>query len=159
MRIKLMIIQPPPPAFEGRLTSPLWLPPTQESSTQFKTLYYICLGKALDVANYGLFKNSGRPDALKFLVVIAQTKSTDDVNRAARDLRNSAVNILSAWSGKRNSHRDDLQSIVSPPKHYNLFGDGGSSVDKLALLIVKRIRHGMFWIYWETEKLYILFSS
>jgi hypothetical protein len=40
-----------------------------------------------------------------------------------------------------------------------LFGDGGSSVDKLALLIVKRIRHGMFWIYWETEKLYILFSS
>ena len=96
----------------------------------------------MNLANYGLFKNSGRPDAVKFLVIIAQTKSTDDVNLAARDLRNSGVNILSAWSGKRGLNRDDLQSIVSPPKHYNLFRDEKNSVDKLAPLIVKRIRYG-----------------
>ena len=100
------------------------------------------VGKALDLVNYGLFKNSGRPEALKFLVVIAQAKSTDDVNRAARDLRNSGVNILSAWSGNT-IYRDDLQSIVSPPKHFNLFKDSGNSVDKLAPLILRRIRYGM----------------
>ena len=99
------------------------------------------IGKALDVANYGLFKNSGRPGVLKFLVVIAQTKSTDDVNRAARKLRNSGVNILSAWSGKRGLLRDDLQSILSPPKQYNLFKGGEGLMYKLAPLVVNRIRY------------------
>ena len=108
------------------------------------TITVFCIGKALNRANYGLFKNSGRPDALKFLVIVAQTKSKDDVNRAARELRNSGVNILSAWSGKQTSYRDDLQSIVSPPKHYNFFRDAGSSIDKLAPLVVRRIRYGMF---------------
>jgi hypothetical protein len=104
-----------------------------------------CIGKGLDVANYGLFKNSGRPNALKFLVVVAQSKSTDDVNRAARELRNSGVNILSAWSGSDlQSDRDDLRGIVSPPKQYNMFRDAGGSMYKLAPLVVKRIRYGMF---------------
>ena len=89
------------------------------------------------------FENSGRPDAVKILVVVAQTKSSDDVNRAARDLRNSGVNILSAWYTKSGAHGDDLKSIVSPPKHYNLFRDD-SSLENLAEHIVKRIRYGMF---------------
>ena len=96
------------------------------------------LGKALDLANYALFRNSGRPDAVKILLVVAQNKSSDDVSRSARDLRKSGVNVLSVGIGQ-GVYGDDLENIVSPPKQYNaLFGDF-SSLEKLGPDLVKRI--------------------
>lgn len=98
------------------------------------------VGKALDLANYGLFRNSGRPDALKILLVIAKNKSLDDVSRAARDLRNSGVYILSVGIGQ-GLYRDDLQNIVSPPKQYNIVYGDFNSVEKLGPALTKRIRY------------------
>ena len=98
------------------------------------------LGQALDLANYGLFRNSGRPDAVKILLVVAQNKSSDDVSSSARNLRKSGVSILSVRIGQ-GVYGDDLESIVSPPKQYNaLFGDF-SSLEKLGPDIVKRIHN------------------